>query len=77
MNPCKHLNYEADFTNCKIMNCGPGNPEVRFWRRLKTPYEGAAVNVQFCKKRGRVPSIFDCYDGGFSCYEPENTGEMK
>ena len=33
-------------------------------------YEGAAVNVQFCKKHGRINGIFDCYTSGeMPCYE--------
>ena len=70
MKPCKHLDYEGEYLNCEIKTCEPEYPEVRYWNRNKVPYEGAAIKVQFCKKRGRVPGIFQCYNvGEMPCYE--------
>jgi len=66
--PCKHLDYEPHY-DAELRTAAPDFPEVRYWHR-KAPYEGAPVNVQFCKKRGRINGIFQCYTGELSCYEP-------
>ena len=38
-------------------------------RGEKTP-EDFVMDVQYCKKRGRINGIFQCYTGELSCYEP-------
>ncbi len=79
MTPCRNLDYTPgkfgpDIT---LETCAPHFPEVRFWKRGPTwtsgPGAPGAVQVQFCKPRGRIKGIFDCYEapGPMSCYEPE------
>ena len=79
MKPCRHLDYEEgkygpDIT---LETCAPHFPAVRFWLRGPTwtdvpPGESPNVaKVQFCKLRGRIPGIFQCYQPGeMPCYEP-------
>ena len=70
MKPRKHLDYEREYLGCEIKNCAPDFPEVRYWRRQTEWYDGAPVDVQFCKLRGRINSIFECYeDGPAGCHE--------
>ena len=70
MKPCKHLDYETQHIGGEIKNCGPDFPEVRYWRRQTERYDGAPVDVQFCKLRGRINNIVDCYeDGPVGCHE--------
>jgi hypothetical protein len=77
LTPCKHLDYEGDYTHCTLRNCSPHFPLVRYWERNAIWTDngpGEKPNprdVQFCKLRGRINAIFDCYDGSLSCYEPE------
>jgi hypothetical protein len=66
---CKHLDHNAEnYPTCELIE--PEQfPGVKYFKRLN-PGEGNPVNVQFCGKgRGRINSIFDCYDGCLSCYE--------
>lgn len=78
--PCRHLDYEeGKFTDCTIETCAPHFPDVRFWRRGQRWTDNGPLhrsnpqNVQFCKLRGRINNIFDCYEppGPMSCHEPE------
>ena len=80
MNPCRHLDYtEGKYTDCEIRNCAPHYPDVRYWLRGPRWTEnepGEAPNpakVQFCKLRGRINGIFQCYNGEMACYEPWET----
>ncbi len=73
MKPCKHLDYEREYIDCEIRDLKPDYPDVRYWLRLNPPYAAAPTKVQFCKLRGRINSIFDCYQKGpFFCYEPSS-----
>jgi len=68
--PCKNLDYDSDYIDCEIETGAPHYPDVKYWKRNNVPYEGAAVKVQFCKLRGRINGIFDCYNvGEMSCHE--------
>ena len=72
LEPCKHLDYEKEkYPNYELIDLSPLYP-VKYWKRTSGLYEGAPVNVQFCKKRGRINSIFDCYQDVTECYETEN-----
>ena len=77
MKPCKHLDYSDSYPECELVEIEGFECPVRHWRRtLYLPggpmhYDGAPVNVQFCKLRGRINGIFDCYNPGeMCCYEP-------
>jgi len=77
--PCRHLDYET--------KCGPdiklvdlamqGFPGVRYWHRGPTWTDNGAgerpnpARVQFCQMRGRINSVFDCYErpGPMNCWE--------
>lgn len=69
---CKYLDYEeGKYTDCEIVTSQEG---WKWWRRGKTwtegkHNEGNPVNVQFCKKRGRINSIFECINKNeMSCF---------
>uniref|UniRef100_A0A6M3X596 Uncharacterized protein n=1 Tax=viral metagenome TaxID=1070528 RepID=A0A6M3X596_9ZZZZ len=77
MKPCKHLDYnEKNYPKCKLKT----DVLVKFWDRLEggfvtqselEQFPNTAIKVQFCKKRGRINGIFQCYNAGeLSCYEP-------
>lgn len=71
--PCKHLDYETEFIGCELQVMSDG---VKFWQRQDIPYEGAPINVQFCKLRGRVNNIWSCYqNSNMGCYQPEVNDE--
>ena len=74
MRPCRHLDYdEAKYDRCKIETCAPHFPDVRYWARGEEWTDGGFPrNVQFCKLRGRINGIFECYNGELGCYEPED-----
>jgi hypothetical protein len=71
MSPCKHLDYSANYSQCKLCELDGFSCKVKYWERLNIPYKGAPIKVQFCKKRGRINDIFSCYNGEHTCYEPE------
>lgn len=72
MKPCKHLDYDGEYTDCQVKTCAPHFPDVRYWERGPVWTEGGNPrNVQFCKLRGRINEIFACYNGEMYCYEPE------
>lgn len=72
MEPCKHLDYEEKYINCTLIELPGFSCPVKHWRRDNPPYEGAPINVQFCKLRGRINDILSCYnEGERSCYETE------
>ena len=72
--PCKNLDHNPEnYPSCELKTCAPHFPEVKYFKR-ESMYEGCPTQVQFCGKgRGRINSIFDCYEapGPCSCYEPE------
>lgn len=69
LNPCRHLDYDGQYSGCEIATCAPHFPSVRYWKRNNTPYEGAPTKVQFCKLRGRINGVFSCYSGERPCHE--------
>lgn len=78
MKPCKHLDYDGDYVDCEIKTCAPHFPEVRYWLRGAVwtdngpGQEPNPAKVQFCKLRGRINAIFDCYEPRtMGCYEVE------
>ena len=78
MNPCKHLDHtEGNYNQCELVTIPGFSCEVKHWKRLAPPYEGAPVNVQFCGQgRGRINGIFQCYnEGEMHCYEPAGKGD--
>ena len=70
LKPCRHLDYDTEYVDCELRSCEPDFPEVKYWYRLNVPYENAPRRVQFCKLRGRINGIFQCYTGEMPCYEP-------
>jgi len=77
MKPCKHLDYSSNYIDCKLCELDGFPCKVRYWERLNLPYPDAPKKVQFCKKEGRINSIFACYNGEYSCYEPEEASNEK
>lgn len=82
--PCKHLDHEeGKYEDCTLETAAPHFPDVKFWRRgprwtdAPEGWPRGATNVQFCKLRGRINGIFQCYNPGeLHCYEPaEASGE--
>lgn len=82
--PCRHLDYTEDkygpdITLEIVMLC----PSVKYWRRGPTwanTGEGQVsnpANVQFCKLRGRINGVFQCYNGEMRCYDPESEKERE
>ena len=79
MKPCRHLDYEGKFgPDITLETCAPHFPDVRYWLRgeMWTANEDGTRNpakVQFCKRYGRINSVFDCYEapGPMGCYKPE------
>ncbi len=70
--PCRHLDYnEEKHPNCELKTCEPHFPNVKYFER-EVLFEGAPTKVQFCGKgKGRINSVFECYEGCMSCYEPK------
>lgn len=81
MRSCKHLDYDESKygPDIKLRELGGFPCRVRFWDRGPTwtdgpMNEGNPQKVQFCKKRGRINGIFQCYNKGeMPCYEPEES----
>jgi len=76
MAPCKHLDYDGDYTDCKIIEISGFSCRVRYWERGPRWTEGPGnednpLKVQFCGKgRGRINGVFQCYNPGeMHCYE--------
>lgn len=75
MQACKHLDHSDTYAeSCELVEITGFAVPVKHWRRKSVPYEGAAVNVQFCGQgRGRINGIFQCYNPGeMHCYEAPN-----
>lgn len=83
LTPCRHLNYEGPFDDCSLMTMPPPYEHVRFWvrgprwtvGRREEPNANPA-RVQFCRLRGRINGVFDCY-GEMGCHEPANGDDEK
>ena len=80
MKPCKHLDHEeGKYTNCELKTLKGFPCIVKYWERGEVWTEGGNPrDVQFCGKgRGRINSIFACYNPGeMGCYEPtDDAGE--
>jgi hypothetical protein len=83
--PCKHLNYDvASFPNCELKR--DTNTGVQWWDRSQlvgadelARFPETKVRVQFCRKRGRINSIVDCYEdpGPMGCYEPSDDTKVR
>jgi hypothetical protein len=80
MKPCKHLDYDIkSYPSCKLITIRKPafNIEVKYWERNVSEAElkefpDTAIKVQFCKERGRIKGIFQCYnENELSCYEVE------
>lgn len=85
MRPCKHLDFDSDYTDCEIVEIPGFSCRVRHWKRgnrwTEPAFEGAdpgPKNVQFCGQgRGRINGIFQCYNKGeMPCYDPESEGDQ-
>lgn len=80
LRPCQHLDYdETKYGPDITIESPPGYPQVRFWHRGPTwtepPFAGlppGVADVQFCKLRGRIKGILQCYQapGPVGCYAP-------
>ena len=77
--PCRHLDHEEGKfgPDVTLETCAPHYPDVKFWRRGSRWTDngpGEKPNpsqVQFCKLRGRINGIFDCYQKSeMPCHEP-------
>jgi hypothetical protein len=60
-----------------LRTCAPHYPDVRYWHRGPTWTDNGPgekpnpADVQFCKLRGRITGIFQCYNPGeLPCYRP-------
>ena len=74
MKPCKHLDFdEAKYGRAaELVQIGGFSIPVQVWERLP-PFSDTRERVQFCKQRGRIRGIFQCYNPGeMSCYETED-----
>jgi len=82
MKPCKHLDYdESSYPQCKLKTIDDFDIPVKYWDRFEggfiseeelRKFPDTAIKVQFCKLRGRIKGIFQCYNPGeMSCYEEE------
>ena len=78
MKPCKHLDYDIkSYPTCTLVTIRKPSfdIEVKYWERKISKTElrefpNTAVKVQFCKKRGRIKGIFQCYnENELSCHE--------
>ena len=77
MIPCRHLDYDESKygPDCVVRSAAPHFPTVRYWVRgtmwTSGPGEPGPSKVQFCKLRGRINGVFQCYrQGEMPCYEP-------
>jgi len=67
--PCKYLDYdEKKYPSCDLRDLGPECPLIRFWFRRG---QDQNINVQFCKLKGRINSVLDCYEPGCLDYKPK------
>ena len=81
--PCRHLDYtEGKFgPDVELRTCAPHYPDVKFWLRGRSWTDngpGRSPNVsqvQFCKLRGRIAGIFQCYNGEMFCYDTDGEGD--
>lgn len=52
LKPCKHLDFDGDYTDCEIRDCAPHFPDVRYWLRGerwtddgKNPSQGSVLQT--------------------------------
>lgn len=75
LKPCKHLDHNPDnYPSCELKVIpakeNGSNVDVLYFYRKNEVGTGNPLNVQFCKQRGRMNSIFDCYQKEcMNCYE--------
>ena len=76
MKPCKHLDYnEKNYPTCKLKTIDDFDIPVNYWERQISEMELKAfpntpIKVQFCKLRGRINGIFQCYNPNeMTCWE--------
>ena len=71
LKPCKELDYETKFIHCELKEV-KNFPGVKYWERdaVMTDNGQNSRDVQFCKRRGRINNIFDCYEKG-NCHDYE------
>ncbi len=72
MIPCKHLDYDEDKYRgaAELVQIGGFKIPVSVWERLP-PWSDTRERVQFCKLRGRIRGVFQCYNvGELQCHEP-------
>ena len=69
MKPCKHLDHgESNYPTVKLVSIDSFDIPVKYWERKNL--DGNIQKVQFCKLRGRIKGIFQCYNKGeMNCYE--------
>lgn len=72
--PCKHLDHDQTrYPGCELIAINEFGNEIKYFKRDSVVNKGLPINVQFCKKRGRINNILDCYDGcSKSCYEVDD-----
>jgi hypothetical protein len=82
------LDYDPHFVGAKLIELDDqGFPDVKYWDRylggfitdeeLKK-FPDTKTRVQFCKKRGRIPGIFQCIKPGeMSCFEAQGEGNVS
>lgn len=74
LKPCKHLDFNPEnYPTCDLVDMETETTRgLKCWRR-RTP-EGEIQYVQFCKKRGRIYGLLECFDTHKwpRCYEPED-----
>lgn len=65
--PCKYLDYRPEnFPSCTLIDLtSEGYLGFKYW--IREDPEGNPQAVQFCKNRGRIYNIFNCY-GHCDCY---------
>lgn len=70
MKPCKHLDHnEKNYPGADLVELDGFSCPVKYWNRYNPV--GEKEKVQFCKLRGRVKGIFQCYNKNeLHCYEP-------
>ena len=81
MKPCKHLDYDIEsYPSCKLITIRKPafDIEVKYWERQISQHEldlfpNTAIKVQFCKLKGRIKGIFQCYnENELSCHEVDD-----
>jgi len=71
MKPCKHLDHNAEkYPTAKLIALDDFSVPVQYFERRN--FDGDIEKVQFCKHRGRIKGIFQCYNPGeMYCYDAD------